>query len=148
MLGVVLQPEVPVNDGGDAVGSPELVGPAVMLGPLEQELFEVVQLLRAEARRRPRMRLGVQAGLAVREAPPAMDRGFMHAEDSGNDGGGFATLHEFDRATAAAFEFSCGSNWSCHALLYARSHPRQALAIRDSVIPDRAVRSSTRITCP
>ena len=63
---------------------------------------------------------GVQAVGFLGHASPAVDGGSADAEDTGDDGRGFALLDEFDGAATAAFEFSSGS-FGSHTVLYASS---------------------------
>jgi hypothetical protein len=44
MIGIVRDAKVAVDEGGDAPAGPQLVGPAVGLGALEQQLFQLPQL--------------------------------------------------------------------------------------------------------
>jgi hypothetical protein len=45
----------------------------------------------------------------------------MDAEDTGDGGRRLSLIHQFDGTAATAFQFSCGSNRSCHTSLYGRS---------------------------
>jgi len=51
-------------------------------------------------------------------AAPAVDRGFVNAEDVGDEGGGLTLIQQLDCSPPPPFQFSCCSYWSGHALLY------------------------------
>ncbi len=53
--------EVSTDDFGNALRGPELIGPAVGLGTLAEQLLELVLLFDGQARRRARMWLGREA---------------------------------------------------------------------------------------
>ena len=116
VLGVEGQVKVSVDDLGDAVGSPQFVGPAVGGSAVEEQVFQVLELVVAQAGRRPRMGLGGQAvGARAGRLAPAVEGGAGDAQDAGDVAGGFALVHEFDGVATPAFEFCGGSKRSAHA---------------------------------
>ena len=109
-----------------------MVVPTVGLGPLEEELLQLAELLVGETRRWARRGFGLQAvGLSGAASPP-VDGGSQDAQDAGDDRGGLAPFNEFNGAATAAFEFSSWSFWS-PASLYARSAESVAFHMPDSV---------------
>src|SRR5262245_1738971 len=137
MLGVEADAEVAVNDLRDARGRPQFVGPTVSRGALEQQALQFRQLRVGEAGGGARVRLGRQAvGARAVGLAPAVQRGAMDAQDTGDDRGRLALVHQLDGAAPAAFEFGGGSNRSAHTSLDA---PRTA---KDSLIRLRSVGTS------
>ena len=120
VLGVVGEAEVAADDRGDALGRPQLGGPAVGAGAVQQQVFEVLQLVVAQARGRARVGLGGQAvGMRAGGLAPAVEGGAGDAQDAGDGGRGLAAVHEFDRMAATAFQFGGSSNRSAHTELEA-----------------------------
>src|SRR5262249_9403691 len=117
MLGVVGDAEALADEPCDAVGGPQLVGPAVLVGALPQEAFEFAEVVVRQPGRRARDGLGIEAMRPAGHPAPAMQGGRADAEDAGDHGRGFALVDEFHRATAAAFQFSCGS-FGSHTCYY------------------------------
>src|SRR4029077_14378742 len=98
--------EALLDESGDTVGSPQLVGPAVLFGALAEEAFEFAQLVVGESGRGTGDGSCVQSVGLLSHASPAMNGRGADAENAGDDGRRFALLDEFDGAAAAAFEFS------------------------------------------
>lgn len=100
-----------------AIGGPQLVGPAVFLGTLQQKAFEFAEMVVGKSWRGAGQGPGVQAVGFLGHASPAMYRGSADTEDAGDDGRGLALFDEFDGAATAAFEFS-GCSFRSHTVLY------------------------------
>src|ERR1700721_965311 len=118
VFGVILQPKTAFDDGGHAVSCPELVGPAVVLGPLQEELLQLADLLLAEAWGGAFVGRGGQTALPPCQPTPAVDRGFMYAKDARHGGGRLALLHLLHGPPPSPLQFTCCSYWSCHTSLY------------------------------
>jgi hypothetical protein len=119
MLGVEGNAQAFAEQAGDAVSGPQIVGPAVFLGPLAEKSFELAQAVVGQMRRAARNGFGIQPMRFLGHASPAMKGGGADAEDTGDHGRGFALLDECDSAATAAFEFSRCS-FGSHDLLYVR----------------------------
>jgi len=118
VFGVVVHAEAAADEGGHAGGSPQLVGPAVLVGTLQEEAFQFVQVVVGEPRGGAGDGFGVEAMRVSGQAAPAMDGGFMDAQDAGDGGGRFPVVNQVHGSAASAFEFSCSSYGSCHIVLY------------------------------
>src|SRR6478736_4945258 len=109
----------PADDLGDPLGAPEVVVPAVGLGPLQQQPLELPELLGGQPGPWAGVRLGGQGlGRVLGRGQPAIQRGAADAEDASDDGGRLALLHELDGPATAAFQFFGGPYGS---------HPRTTL---------------------
>src|SRR5262249_29660992 len=98
-----------------ARGGPQLVVPAVRGGAIEEEIFQALELLVAQTRRRAGMGLGGQSvGAGACLALPTVQRVAAYAEDAGDIRGGLALVHQIDGAAAAAFQFCGSTNGSAH----------------------------------
>lgn len=118
VLGVEADAEVALDEGRDALGGPQGIGPAVGGGACEQEAFQVGELVVVEAGGRPGVGPGGEAvGLCAGRLVPAVGRAACPTEDAGDEGRGFALFHKFDGVAAAAFEFCGGSERSAHTKL-------------------------------
>ena len=95
-----------------ALGLPLSVAAAAQTADAQQG--EPTRLAVAQARGGALVGLGGQASRATRQPAPAVDGGFMHAEDARHGGRRFASLHQCDGTTTAPFQFSSASDWSCH----------------------------------
>src|SRR5262249_42715445 len=111
VLGVEIDAEVAEDDLLDAGCGPQVVGPAVLRGALQQEGLQLVELVVGEGGGAAD-RLGVEG---PREAGPgrATVRG-----GAGEGGRGLACTHGRDGPLAEEFAFS-SSSWSSHGLFYA-----------------------------
>src|SRR5262245_26131515 len=89
MLGVVGDAEVPADDDGDAGRGPQVGGPSVAGGALQEQAFQLGQLGVGQAVRAVQGD-GVEAAGGACEADPAVDGGALDAEDAGDGGGGLA----------------------------------------------------------
>jgi hypothetical protein len=103
VFGVVANAEVALNQAGDTIRGPELVGPTMLLGPLQQESLQLAQLVRGEARGGTGVGLAGQTGLRARQTPPTMDGSFVDAEDARDRGGGLPVFDEFHSTSPPAF---------------------------------------------
>src|SRR5829696_12881 len=119
VLGVVAHPEVPLDQHGDAGGSPQLVWPAVALGPLRQQRFQRPQLVVAEPGRGAGLLDGGQPAGGAGHAPPAVDGGDVDAQHVRDHGRRLAARQRLHGPRAASLQLSSGSDWSCHASFYA-----------------------------
>jgi len=113
VLDVVGDAEVAADHLGDPLGAPEVVVPALGLGPLQEQPFESLDRLVTAARLGAGMGLGGEGlgGLAI-ELQPGGEGGSSDAEDAGDEGGLLALLDQFDGSAASAFEFFGGSSGS------------------------------------
>jgi hypothetical protein len=117
--------EVTLDEPRDAGGGPELVVPAVVLGPQRQQLFELAQLVVGQAGGGSGMGLGVQAvGLSGQAEPAGQGLG-VSAEDAGDVGARLPLRHQLDGTAAAAFQFSSSSKGSTHTELDAPARQRE-----------------------
>ena len=110
---VVGDSEAIAEEACDPVGRPQRMVPAVGLGPLQEQGFQVVEVVVGQAWGGSRRRPGRQSVLSLRPSPPAVDGGGAYAEDTGDDGRGFPRCDEFDgtaTATLAVSSSSCGSH--------------------------------------
>ena len=85
---------------------------------LEQKLFQLLQLPVPQTRVGTGKRSCLKPAFGTCHAPPAVNRGFVNAEDASDDRRGFALLDELDGVATTTFQFSCGSDGSCHNQLY------------------------------
>lgn len=114
-LGVVLDTEVAADHLGDPPSTPQGVGPAVDLGSLERERFELLELFIRKSDLGSRMRLGGQPlGCGLGQSLPALQRGAADAQDASDEGGRLSLVHQLDSPSATTFQFGCSS---------LRSHP-------------------------
>src|SRR6516165_11411001 len=118
MFGVVVHAEAAADEAGHAAGGPEWVGPAVLVGPLEQEALELAEVVLREPWGGAGLGLGVQPRWGSGHASPAVDGGLVDAQDAGDGGGRLPLVDQVHRTTPPAFQFSCCSDGSCHTLLY------------------------------
>ena len=73
VFGVETNAEVSFDKYGDTLGSPQVVGPAVASGSLEQQFFELAKLFVAEFGSRARMGFGGESiGMLLRGLSPAV----------------------------------------------------------------------------
>lgn len=110
---MVLNSEELLNQVRHALGSPQLVGPAVRFCPLPQKEFQFMKLRIIHLARCTGMRNGNQpVRTAACHGAPAVERATIHAENLGDLGMGLAALHQFDGADTASLEFFCCAEWS------------------------------------
>ena len=97
----------------DAIGGPKLGAPAVLAGPLQEQPFELTELIGMEARGSARRGLGSElfGGLAI-QLQPGVDGGPAAAEEAGDHGGMFALIDKLNGTAAPAFEFFYSSHRS------------------------------------
>jgi hypothetical protein len=113
VFGVVTDAEVAANDFGDPCGSPQLGPPAVDFGPLQEQLFELTELVGIESRRSAGARLGGELGRGFAlQFEPGVNRGPAAAEEMGHHGGMLTLINELNSAATPAFEFFCSSDGS------------------------------------
>src|SRR5207244_8523505 len=107
VFGVVVDRPVSADQGGDTVCGPQVVGPAVLLGALPEELLQLLELPVPQTGAWTGEGSRLEPAFGARQASPAVDGSLMNAEDAGDDGRGLALLDECDGAAPAAFQFSC-----------------------------------------
>src|SRR5262249_36976141 len=103
----------------DAGRGPQVVGPAMLRGPLQQEGLQLVELVIGEGGGAAH-RLGIEAAGDAGLAQPAMQGDAVDAEGPSDGGRGLAFAHGRDGPLAEEFAFS-SSSWSSHGLFYAAS---------------------------
>ena len=114
---MVLNSEKLLNQVRHALGSPQLVGPAVRFCTLPQKEFQFMKLRFIQVARCAGMRKGKQTVRSTaRHGTPAVERSTIHAENLGDLGMGLAAVHQFDAADTASLEFFCCAEWS-HAYI-------------------------------
>src|SRR5215469_14837621 len=86
VLGVEGDAEALADQPCDPAGRPQLVGPAMLLSSLQQQAFELTQVVVGQAGCGAGGRFGIEALRAAGHASPAMHGGFMDAEDAGHGG--------------------------------------------------------------
>ena len=118
MLRVIADAEVAVDQRGHARGGPEVVGPTVVLGALQQQALDLRPLPRGQAGLGAGVGLGAQAGAAAGVTTPAVDGGLMGAQDARDGGRGLALLQQLHRPAATPLQFSSSSDGSSHTRLY------------------------------
>ncbi len=104
MLGVIVDAEVIRDQARHAGGGPEFVVPAVDLGTLEQQAFQLLEVVVGQAGRRAGLWACVQSAWDAGVANPTRDALVMDAENTGDIGPAFAVLNECDGPLAAAFQ--------------------------------------------
>ena len=110
---MVLNSEKLVNQVRHALGSPQLIGPTVHFCALPQKIFQFMKLRLIQPARCAGMGNGKQTVRSLaRHGSPAVERPTIHAENLGDLGMGFATIHQLDGADAAPLEFFCCAEWS------------------------------------
>jgi hypothetical protein len=119
VLGMKSDAEVTQDDLLDAGCRPQVVGPAMLGGPLQQEGLQGVQLVIGEGGGAAD-RLGIETAWEVGLAQPAMQRDTVDAKSPRDDGRGLTFPHGGDGPLAEEFAFS-SSSWSSHDLFYAAS---------------------------
>ena len=119
MLGVVADAEVALDEAGDPRGGPELVLPAVCLGPLGQERLRAAQVGVGEARG------GAGLGPGVQAAGPAGEGLGVDAEHPRDGRAGLPFGDGLDGPPAAAPQLGGGTDWSTHTRLDARRPQRE-----------------------
>jgi hypothetical protein len=106
-------------------GGPQLSPPAVGFGPLQEQPFELTELVGIQAWRSAGMRLGSElvGGFAVL-FQPGVNGGPTAPEEACDCGGMFPLMDESNGTAAPAFEFFCSSDGShtttteLHGLLF------------------------------
>ena len=95
--------EVPADHLGDACRRPQLVGEAVRLGSLIEEVFQLPQLRLGQAAFGAGYRFGRQAWSLACHPPPAVQGGGCDAQDAGDHTRGFALLDQRDGTPPSSF---------------------------------------------
>jgi hypothetical protein len=119
--------EMPANQLGDPTRRPEIVGPAVRLGALQKQLFELGLLRGRQTRRRGGMRFGDEPVGLFRQVQPAVDRTGSDAHDASDILHAVARIDGLNGLAASLFECTGGSIRSAHAPFYARPTPALVL---------------------
>ena len=82
VIGMVGDAEAATDQFGDAAAGPQFIGPAVGLGPLEQELLQLEQLRVGQAWCLAGPRFGSQTATLLLLAEPVVQSNTMHAENA------------------------------------------------------------------
>jgi len=129
---VVLNPEKLLNQARHALGSPQLVGPAVSFCTLPEQELQVMKLRFIQLRLGSGMGNGFQPVRAVAiQVAPAVKRPTGHAQNLSNLGMGLAAFHHFNSASTPPFELVCRAEGS-HACWY-RHIFLATLAVRGAI---------------
>jgi hypothetical protein len=112
--------EVSANQFGNTSARPQVVAPAVGLGPLAKEFFQLVMLVGRQARRRAKMRLGSQTVKLAGRSQPTINGNPCDAQDARHRFGAFPAVNSSHRLRASTFEFRGSSEGSTHATLDAQ----------------------------
>src|SRR5947209_9179872 len=126
---MIVMPEdtkVRTHQVGNALGRPQVRGPAVGLSALEQHGFQFLLLFWGQAWLRPAMELGGQAVRFLRHAQPAVNGTLSDTVDSGNILYKVALVNSLNSPVSPSFQFRGASIRSTHPRLDApaakRSH--------------------------
>src|SRR5262249_7914019 len=109
--------EMALDKVDDAGPGPQLVGPAVGLSTLAEQVLEIEMLFVRQTRRGAGVRLGSQAIGLLSEFEPAVHGSAGDAQDPGHGLGALAEVHGPDRLVAPALQFRSGSHGSTHTTL-------------------------------
>jgi hypothetical protein len=115
MLGVEGLPEMPLNEAGNASGGPQFVGPAMSLGSLQEQGFELRQMVVSESRPWAQLPFGVDAMGLLGFVKPTSKCFVGNAKDASDGRAVFTLSDKVNGPSSSAFEFSRGSNWSTHS---------------------------------
>ena len=112
--------ELALNEVGNALGSPQLVGPTVGLGAFTEHLLQLLLLREGQARCGARVGLGSEAIRLLGQLEPAIDGTWVDA-DNASDILYFVALCDGLHSLASPLFQSAGrSIRSAHTPLYAR----------------------------
>lgn len=129
---MVLNSEKLLNQVRHALGSPQLVRPAVSFCALPEQELQVMMLRFIQLRLGSEMGNGLQPVRAVAiHVAPAVKRPARHAQNLSNLGMGLAAFHHFNSASAPPFELFCRAEGS-HACYY-RHIFLATLAVRGAI---------------
>ena len=115
---MVLNSEKLLNQVRHALGSPQLIGPAVSFCALPEQELQFMKLSFIQLRLASGMGNGFQPVRALaRHVAPAVKRPAIHAQNLSDLGMGLlAVFHQFNSASAPPFEFFCCAEGS-HACI-------------------------------
>jgi hypothetical protein len=113
VLGMEGDLELTFDQLGDPTGGPQFGSPAVVLGPLLEMVFQLLELGIVE----PGLGSGVRLGGEFLDGVfcllhPGIDGGSATAKEVGHIVGGFPLSDEFDGPDATTLEFFCGADGS------------------------------------
>src|SRR5262245_9246658 len=134
VIGMVINAEVALDQYGDPLGGPQVVGPTVRHSPLVEQALQSNQLLRAETRRAARGGLDSQSVGLASQASPTTQGGTSNAKDACDDAGRLSTFDQCDGPTPASFQLSSCPFWS-HTTLYASPCCWRSFPAPSSVTP-------------
>src|SRR5271167_2176987 len=120
--------EVSVNEFGNALGRPQLIGPTIGLGTLAEQLLKLLLLLDGQARRRAGMWLGRKSVGLLGKQEPAIQGTRADADDASDILYLVALLNGTDSLASPLFQRAGGSDRSTHTLLYREPPPAGTLA--------------------
>jgi len=105
---MVLNSKKLLNQVRHALGSPQLVVPAMCFRALSQKKFQFMKLRFLQLARLLGMRNGFQSVRSTAgHGAPAVERPSIHAQNLSDLGMRMAAFHQFNGAHAAALEFFC-----------------------------------------
>jgi hypothetical protein len=110
--------EVSVNEFGDALRGPQLVGPAMRLRSLAEQAFEFPLLVEGQARRGAGVRSRGEAVRKPFEFKPAVDGTGTDAHNARDIPDTIAGVNGMHGLTSSKFQGAGGSIRSAHAILY------------------------------
>ena len=127
--------EVSVNEFGDALGGPQLVGPAMRLRSLAEQAVEFALLLEGQACRWARVWFGGESVRNSFEVEPAVDGTWPDAHDARDILNAVARVHGLNCLASSLLQGTGGSKRSAHIILYARPSETASLVAQLAVNP-------------
>src|SRR5690348_510369 len=106
--------EVTANEFGDPSAGPQLRGPTVRLGTLQQQSLQATMLRDRQACRRTGMGFRGQAVGFLSKIQPTINRRTMDSQDAGNHFWAISRGNCGNRTAASSFQFRCRSKGSTH----------------------------------
>ena len=104
VVGMIGDTKPALDQGGNAAAGPQFVGPAVGLGPLEQESFQDTQLGVGQARLTSGSWFGGEAARLLLLAEPMVEGNAMYAEKACDDRRGFALVQKVDSMASPSLQ--------------------------------------------
>jgi hypothetical protein len=112
VVGVIVDAEVALNQHGNTLGGPQVVGPTVNQRPLAEQGFQGNPLLVRQSRRGAKGTLGSQAVRSPGQSSPTMQRGRRDTQDTRNISRRFSRIDEGNSPTPTSFQFGGTPNGS------------------------------------